>query len=381
MRDPVHIIVSMTFDVSLEEWDRLGILDRELGVYKELESRGFRLTLITFGDANDLSYQARCGRIKIIPIYKSRVRPKKLWTRLLHSLLVPFFLWTVFRTGSIYRSHQLWGAWILFMPKICFRRPLILRCGYELVSASRDAGANGTRVSLLSFFSRLAFGLADYIVVTSDRMASYLEENLGAKKEKIRKINNCIDVSKFAPQENGARNPRVLFVGRLEPIKNVPLLLEAAKISKIGVDIIGSGSESQTLQEFSRAACLDCRFLENVPNEQLVTFYRQCLAFVLPSFSEWAPKALLEAMAVGAPVIGNNAPGIKEWIEHRRTGLVVNNDPQELARAILQIKQERSMASALGKEARASIVSTFGISSVIRDELLLYGQVTLRNSV
>lgn len=376
LRNEAHVIVSMTFDVSLKEWDRLGILEREIRVYKELQSRGFRVTLLTFGDASDLSYQGRCGGIKIVPIYKNRARPETLFFRLLHSMLIPFFFWTLFRSGTVYRSHQLWGSWILFVPRILFRQPLIIRSGYELVLASRDAGASRARILWLSLFSRVALWLADYVVVSSHRMARHFAENFGVNKLKIRTISNSVDITTFCPSEDVGQSGRILFVGRLEPIKNIGLLLKAAKISQVGADIIGSGSEYDALQEFADATNLDCRFLGNIPNEALVSFYRQCLAFVLPSFSEWAPKALFEAMAVGAPVIGTNAPGIKEWIDHRRTGIIVSNDPDDLAQAILQIEQDHTMARNLGQRARTKIASTIGIDSVIREEIALLDEIT-----
>jgi glycosyltransferase involved in cell wall biosynthesis len=78
--------------------------------------------------------------------------------------------------------------------------------------------------------------------------------------------------------------------------------------------------------------------------------------FVLPSTHEGMPIALLEAMAMGVPVVGTRVPGITELIEHERTGLCVpHGDPKALADAVLRLLADDALAGRLSIAARERV--------------------------
>jgi glycosyltransferase involved in cell wall biosynthesis len=365
----------MTFDVAIRTWDLLGILDREIGVYRQLASQGFQVTLVTFGGIEDLKYQEKFPDVEIVPLYHNRYRPNSLLLRILQSLTFPIANARVFQAGHLYRTHQLWGSWVLVVAKLFFRKPMVTRCGYELVAASRDAGASWARVILLKALSRIVFAYSDHIIVTSPRMSSEIQHQFNTKPEKVTIIGNSIELNKFYPRAISKRNGRVLFVGRLEKIKNIPLLLAAARSAKVAVDIVGTGREYDSIKSLVEELNIDCRFFGNVPNEDLVDYYNRCLVFVLPSHSEWHPKVLLEAMACGAPVIGTDVPGVRDIIEHGETGFLVGQDPTELANIILLIQQDKALANDMGMRASAFIGKEYERSRALECEMIVYKEL------
>jgi glycosyltransferase involved in cell wall biosynthesis len=82
--------------------------------------------------------------------------------------------------------------------------------------------------------------------------------------------------------------------------------------------------------------------------------------FVLSTHYEGMPLALIEAMAMGCACIGTDVVGVREVIEHGRTGLLVpEGDAQALADAIAQLLADPVRAEGLGQAARAAAQSQF----------------------
>ena len=67
----MHVILVFTYGISIKEWDNLGILSREIEIYKKMnKEHNVRFTFITFGDHEDEKYNNLINDLTIIPIYK-----------------------------------------------------------------------------------------------------------------------------------------------------------------------------------------------------------------------------------------------------------------------------------------------------------------------
>lgn len=144
-------------------------------------------------------------------------------------------------------------------------------------------------------------------------------------------IPNFVDARRFAPRfEPGGR---FVYVGRLSHEKGIATLLRAAADAGVGVDVIGTGPLERTLREHAAALAADVRFLGFLSGEALHDAIRAARAVVLPS--EWyenAPLAVLEAYALGKPVLGAAIGGIPELVIEGETGaLFSSGDAAELA--------------------------------------------------
>ncbi|WP_211435974.1 glycosyltransferase family 4 protein [Candidatus Kuenenia stuttgartensis] len=134
---------------------------------------------------------------------------------------------------------------------------------------------------------------------------------------------NFIDIKKFGKVkdgENGRENSLVYF-GRLAPEKGLYTLIKATKLlntnRKVEVKIIGDGPIKGDLEEKAKSdGSNNIQFPGYIKGEALYKEIKKCLAVVLPS--EWYennPMSVLEAFALGVPVIGAKIGGIPELVK------------------------------------------------------------------
>jgi glycosyltransferase involved in cell wall biosynthesis len=181
---------------------------------------------------------------------------------------------------------------------------------------------------------------------------------LGAKKAVT--IPNGVDFSHLAKvPRHKKKTARVVTVARLSPEKGLPFLIEAIKIARHTVAeadlvIVGGGALEAQLKAYTVELGLQdiVRFLGAKPNLEAMTEVAQSAVFVLPSLGEGLGIVLLEAQALGVPVIGTNVGGIPDVIEHEQSGLLVpSSDSKALAEAIVRVLSEPAFAERLAATA------------------------------
>jgi len=139
---------------------------------------------------------------------------------------------------------------------------------------------------------------------------------------------------------------RILFVGRLMEVKGVDVLIKAFSkflendsLSDYALDIVGDGPELDSLLHLARQEQIEEKivFHGSKQRNEIADFYANADLFVLPSKTtalgekEGLGLVVLEAMMSGVPVIGTDCGGIKETIEHGKTGIIVaENDVDAL---------------------------------------------------
>jgi len=139
---------------------------------------------------------------------------------------------------------------------------------------------------------------------------------------------------------------KLIFVGRLVPIKGLIYLLKALKWLKseklnVILTIVGEGPQKKELLLLAKKLNIEksVEFKTQIPfGEKLFKTYKESDIFVLPSLSEGIPKSILEAMAFGLPVIATNTGGIPDIIKNKENGLLVAPaEEKEISMAIEQI--------------------------------------------
>ncbi|MFO7709658.1 MAG: glycosyltransferase family 4 protein [Desulfobacterales bacterium] len=200
-----------------------------------------------------------------------------------------------------------------------------------------------------------------------------------AAKRKIRVIHNGVDLDRFRPgdEENvaGPLSPGgevvIGTVGRVEKEKGILTLLKAMRLLKTAPSTV----RLRVAGDFTDAAyfnrCTDyCRdagisdrvqFLGHVhPAED---FLRTVGVFVLPSVeAEAFPRAVLEAMACGKPVVATNAGGTREAVDEGRTGFVVPaRSPRAMADRLRTLIGSAQLRAQMGRCGRERAEALFGI--------------------
>ena len=150
----------------------------------------------------------------------------------------------------------------------------------------------------------------------------------------------------------------VLFVGRLEPLKRLDLVLRALALGNPGIRLVvaGDGPLRADLEREAREAGVDDRvqFHGWVGDDLLIDLYAGALATVYAPFDEDYGYVTLESFLAGKPVITtSDAGGPLEFVEHDVNGLVCEPTAGSLAAAIDQLAADTRRAAALGDAGRA----------------------------
>jgi len=98
--------------------------------------------------------------------------------------------------------------------------------------------------------------------------------------------------------------------------------------------------------------------------------------FVLPSYREGTPVTVLEAMAMGLPVVATDVPGCREAVVHGETGfLVPPRNVGELVRAIQKLAEDPALRQRMGQAGRERVVQHFAVERIVEQYLDLYAEL------
>lgn len=162
-------------------------------------------------------------------------------------------------------------------------------------------------------------------------------------------------------------HPSILYIGRLVPEKGQAVLLEAVALLAgrghlVDVTLAGDGALRADLEGRAERLGIAARvsFLGAVGQDSLRELYEAASIFCLPSFAEGVPVVLMEAMAMGLPVVSTRIAGIPELIEDGVGGLLVApGRPEELADRLESLLSDPSLRHELGAQGREAVLREF----------------------
>lgn len=186
--------------------------------------------------------------------------------------------------------------------------------------------------------------------------SKFLKEKINVMgfKAKIFHLRNFVNIGEYAPSYSW-NEESIVYFGRLSYEKGLFTLLQAFKELEIKCKIFGDGPIRKELEEKAKKENLsNIYFLGHRPKEELRRNIQQSMFVVLPS--EWyenSPFSIIEAFALGKPVIGSNIGGIPELVENLKTGLIFEpGNPHDLREKILYLLNNRDQIPDFGKNAR-----------------------------
>ena len=198
---------------------------------------------------------------------------------------------------------------------------------------------------------RVALGEATRLFSISQNVADRLEHTTGLRAEFLPPPPQDLDY------RCDGYGDFVLSVNRLDRAKRIDLLLEAAALdSSLEIVIAGDGPDRRRLEELARARGLDgrARFAGRVSDAELADLYGRCLAVYYAPVDEDYGMVPFEAFLSEKPVLTTtDAGGPLEIVFDRRTGLVVQPDAAELARAAGWLREHREDAATFGRAGKA----------------------------
>jgi 1,2-diacylglycerol 3-alpha-glucosyltransferase len=208
----------------------------------------------------------------------------------------------------------------------------------------------------------------DLVVAPSPGLAAVLRD-LGVTTP-ITIIPNGIDLASFrTPAQPRWRTDFgwpaeahvLIYTGRLSPEKNLDLLLRAfaaaqTALPELRLLLVGDGPEAPRLRQQVAQMGLHplVHFAGLRPYAEVPGYLAAADAFITASVTEVHPLSVVEALAAGLPVIGVNAPGVNDLIEHGYNGLLALEDAASLAAHIVRLMADESLRARLAAGARAT---------------------------
>lgn len=231
---------------------------------------------------------------------------------------------------------------------------------------------------------------ARFVVTISDYNEAFLSAI--SPGTDLHRIYNGLDIAQFTP--NGTQpneKPLVLAVGRLVEKKGFDDLIRAAAILKdqganFEVKIIGTGEQEKNLRRLIDELNVgDVVTMPGpMPREELIQLYPTASVFAAPCIigkdgnRDGLPTVLIEAMAMGVPVVSTPVTGIPEIVRHDETGHIVpESSPQELAESIKQLIHDRESAQQMARAGRELIESQFNLRTNVGELRELFQETSV----
>lgn len=203
-------------------------------------------------------------------------------------------------------------------------------------------------------------------VLTPGKAMKTMLEGYGCTQE-ITLLRNPVDLAAYqtGATEEGRRfrekhglgeGPIVMYLGRIAPEKNLPLLLQAfARLressawSEAQLVIVGMGSLLETIRGQLPAGAVA---LGGIPYDEVPQALFAADLFATPSKSEVLPMSMIEAMAAATPMVSVQSPAAEELIEHQKTGLICEATPLAMAEALAKALEPSTHAKMSAAAAR-----------------------------
>lgn len=268
------------------------------------------------------------------------------------------------------------------MGDIARRLSKMLQLPYTLTAHAADIYQNPDADEL-----RKVMDDAESIVTISEYNKKYLSNNIGVSN-RIEVVRCGINLNKFHlnRETNVDGIAKILVVARLIEKKGLEYLIKAmplviAKIPNCELTIVGSGPLNDFLHQLVNEMVVGkyVQFRGSVPDSELMQCYENTDMFVLPCTIEkngnqdGIPVAIMEAMAMGLPVISTSVSGIPELVENGVSGLLVQPmDENALADAMIELLDNPDMRHNMGQNARKRIADEFNVEIEVGKQVALW---------
>jgi len=290
--------------------------------------------------------------------------------------LICFYkLYRLIKTIKPYKIHALlWSAnfysrligHFLKIPTIC-----AIHSNYNSGNVTKD---HWLKLKL----DKLTLKFASKIITVSPAIQNKLKmPHYQLKPAQIISINNGVNLPKIIKNNNFKKQFTIGHVGRLVPVKNQVLLIEALAIIQnqapdFKAIIIGEGPLATALKAlvYQKKMCTKVSFVKtNLPEN----YYPHFDCFVLPSHQEGQSIALLEAMSWGITPIVTSQNSKHDIVQNLYNGLICQpNNAQALAQQILRIYYNQALNLKLGQTALQTIKQKFNLMRTAQQYLKLF---------
>ncbi|MBI4319177.1 MAG: glycosyltransferase [Chloroflexi bacterium] len=296
-------------------------------------------------------------------------------------------------------SHYWLSGWVAGLLKLRWGMPHIAMF-HTLGALKNDARPEEGESTLRIDIERKIIHTANAVVASSEHEKRQMAAHYGADPARIRVVPCGVDLERFRPmdkararQELGIQARKILlFVGRIEPLKGVDLLLKAvARLDGETNDLLllilggelGQDEELTRLQIAAQRLGIKERvsFQGAVDQSRLPLYYNAADICIIPSHYESFSLVAAESLACGTPVIASKVGGLDSVVYHLENGLLVPwRRAEAFSQTIAELSNDEALRKRLAKVARAS-VQRFGWQSITQQVLEIYDELAESSAV
>jgi glycosyltransferase involved in cell wall biosynthesis len=281
---------------------------------------------------------------------------------------------------DIIHSHTSHAHTLAFLASLGIRTRLLV---------SRRVDFSIFRHSFLHLSGIKYRSMADYYIAISHKIKDILVRD-GVPRQRIFVVHSGIDPERFTavsmdhliPEFNLKSNePVVVNVAHLAGhkgqqylVRAIPLVL--AKIPVARFFIVGEGELMNDLQALAASLGLNKELIFTGFRQDVGAFYHVADLFVMSSVQEGLGTAVIDALALGKPVIATNSGGIPEIIRNGETGrLVAPADPAALAEGIIELLTNPERARRMARRGQEVVRQKFSIDAMVDKNMEVYQRI------
>jgi len=273
-------------------------------------------------------------------------------------------------------------AWILRIPcRIIWERGLSTLSDWGYASVSR-------RKRKPALFKKVIFRLTTQVLAISQSVLDDLRQVYRVPANKTRLFHNLTKDPLAEPGASRVDQPharRIICPGRIWAMKGQDVLIKAIALLKsrypdLTVQFAGGGGMRPYCKEMAGKLGLasNCYFSGNISHDAMLKDMARAWVAVVPSREEPFGRVLIEAMAVGTPVIASCVGGIPELLTDGREGfLVPPENPEALAEKIALLLSDRDLRKKMSAQARTTFLERFDLARHLSDQVEAFCQPPL----
>jgi glycosyltransferase involved in cell wall biosynthesis len=220
---------------------------------------------------------------------------------------------------------------------------------------------------LIRFYTKKVFDTVDRIYAVSANIRTHIIEDFDIPPQKVFYLPFGIDTDLFSPASDTPQNRTTIEIFNNRgffPVYDGETLVQGfaaayAVDRRLRLTLKGDGPEEQKIQDLVTLLGVDevVTFRKKTAYADVPTDYHHSDIFITTSRSDGTPVSLLEAMASAVPCIATAVGGIPEWIDDKRTGILIPpGSPEKVAETILLLARDPKLRESLGMAARATVV-------------------------
>ena len=270
---------------------------------------------------------------------------------------------------DLVHSHYWMSGWVGQTLGECWKVPHVVM--FHTLAEAKNRHHMGEREPKYRIAGeRVVARGADQVIAASESERQTLIEEYAVSPSLVSVIPCGVDTAMFRPTDTRAARrslgldvdvPVLLFIGRIEPLKGIDVLIRAsAQLDGRFQLLVVGGDEKDALRKgdlesLAREMGIAGKvvFANAVPHEELVRYYNAASICVMPSYYESFGLVALEAMACGVPVIASRVGGLKETVRDGQTGYLVPwRCPEPFAERLDLLLTNEPLRRSLGEEAR-----------------------------